>query len=297
VDDAFAALLEVADELGHDPATIPAVSRHPIDAGEVRLSVLVWDTTEPEIVFLHGGGQNAHTWDLVAMDLGRPAIAIDLPGHGHSSWRSDHDYGPARNADPVAAAIELLAPNALAVVGMSLGGLTTMCLARVRPDLVRRAVLVDVTPATVATARRLTAEQRGSVALITGPHTFNSLDEMAAAAVQASPGRLAAATRRGVVHNAQQLPDERWQWRYDPVGASHLEPGPLWEYADALTMPTMLVKGADSAFVTPADLAEFTHRVPTARVEVVSGAGHAVQSDQPQALTALIRDFVFGDAR
>ena len=38
----------------------------------------------PELVLLHGGAQNAHTWDTVALALRRPLVAIDLPGHGHS---------------------------------------------------------------------------------------------------------------------------------------------------------------------------------------------------------------------
>jgi pimeloyl-ACP methyl ester carboxylesterase len=52
-----------------------------------NLSALVWGTAEPELVFLHGGAQNAHTWDTVALALGRPMVAIDLPGHGHSDAR------------------------------------------------------------------------------------------------------------------------------------------------------------------------------------------------------------------
>ena len=133
----FAMLRDVADELGTDGRHLPHVTRHSVRLGrDEYLSLLAWDTGEPELVFLHGGGQNAHTWDLVAMDLGRPAIAIDLPGHGHSSWRIDHDYGPARNAEAVATAIVKFAPHALAVVGMSLGGLTLIQLSHDRPELV-----------------------------------------------------------------------------------------------------------------------------------------------------------------
>ncbi len=62
------------------------------------LSALRWGTAEPELVFLHGGAQNAHTWDTVALALNRPLLAIDLPGHGHSDWRSDHSYFPVENA-------------------------------------------------------------------------------------------------------------------------------------------------------------------------------------------------------
>ena len=37
---------------------------------------------------IHGGAQNAHTWDTVALALDRPLVALDLPGHGHSSHRA-----------------------------------------------------------------------------------------------------------------------------------------------------------------------------------------------------------------
>jgi pimeloyl-ACP methyl ester carboxylesterase len=42
------------------------------------------------------------------------------------------------------------------------------------------------------------------------------------------------------------------------------------------------------------DVAEFRRRMPGVRTEVVAGAGHAIQSDQPLALTALVSDFVYG---
>ena len=70
-------------------------------------------------------------------------VAIDLPGHGHSAWREDHDYRPASMAPAVAAAIDALAPDALAVCGMSLGGLTSIAVTDQRPDLVRKLALVS----------------------------------------------------------------------------------------------------------------------------------------------------------
>jgi pimeloyl-ACP methyl ester carboxylesterase len=295
--DEFSPLAEVAGELGLDRRFIPRVTRRfaEVDEGQ-ELSFLAWGGAEPELVFLHGGGQNAHTWDLVALDLGRPAIAIDLPGHGHSSWRPDRDYGPVRNAAAVAAVVEQFAGHARGVVGMSLGGLTTIRLASTRPDLVRRAVLVDVTPGSAEAAQRMTSEQRGAVELTRGPQAFTSLEEMVEAAVRASPRRPASAVRRGVIHNARQLPDGTWTWRYDlrgsGPGASPPDFRPLWDDLGTLTMPVMLVKGGGSAFVTAADLAEVTRRLPSVRTEIVAGAGHAVQSDQPAALSDLIRDFV-----
>jgi esterase len=295
VSDEFASLAEVANELGLDRSAIPRVVRQRVDAGDGQhLSVLIWGAAEPEIVFLHGGGQNAHTWDLVAMHLGRPALAVDLPGHGHSSWRADRDYGPVRNAAAVAGVIERLAPQACGVVGMSLGGLTLIRLASIRPDLVRRAVLIDVTPGSVEASKLMSGQQRGTVELIRGPRVFASFEEMVEAAVRASPRRPAAAVRRGVAHNSRQLPGGTWTWRYDvSSGRSLADTVALWDDLGRLTMPLMLVPGGESAFVTAADLAEVTRRQPAAAIEVVPGAGHSVQSDQPVALSRLIRTFLF----
>jgi pimeloyl-ACP methyl ester carboxylesterase len=292
--DEFASLHEVADELSLDRGFVPEVTRRSVELpGGQQVSVVTWGWGDPGVVFLHGGGQNARTWDLVALGLGRSAIAVDLPGHGHSSWRDDGDYSPVRNAEAVAPVIEQLAPRAAGVIGMSMGGLTSIRLASRWPALVRRLVLVDVTPGSGAAARQMTTEQRGAVALTSGPASYATREEMVAAAVAASPRRPPSAVRRGVVHNSRQLPDGSWAWRYDRHRAAGGDRMPeLWADVDALTMPVMLVRGGDSAFVTPGDLAEMRRRLPRLRTEVVAGSGHAVQSDQPAALTDLIADFI-----
>jgi esterase len=292
----FDSLGEVAAELGLDRAIIPPVTRRSVQVGsEQQISVLAWGEDQPELVFLHGGGQNAHTWDLVIAALRRPAIAIDLPGHGHSSWRDDQDYGPARNAPAIARVISELAAAAHGVVGMSLGGLTLIRLGATRPELVRRAIIVDVTPGSGVAHARMTRSERGATQLISGPPSFASLEDMVDLAVQASPRRPASAVRRGVMHNTRQQPDGTWTWRYDPhlgsAGAGS-DFRLLWDDLARLSMPVMLVRGGDSVFVTPDDLAAMTFRLPALQVEVVPGAGHAVQSDQPLALAALISQFM-----
>ena len=291
--DEFALLAENAAEIDLPWGGPPAVRRVATEVDGRTVSSLVWGTAPPRVVFLHGGGQNAHTWDTVVLALGIPAIAVDLPGHGHSSWREDRDYMPWTAADAVAPVIRALAPDAEVVVGMSLGGLTTIRLTATAPDLVRRAVIVDVTPSVNLRQQTMTTAERGTTVLTAGPRRFDSREEMAALAVAAAPGRPASSVRRGVVHNSRPLPDGGFGWRYDQLSG----PGdfaPLWEHVSTSAAPFTLVRGGASAFVADADAAEFVRRSPSTAVHVVDGAGHSVQSDRPLVLVEIIRSVLDG---
>jgi pimeloyl-ACP methyl ester carboxylesterase len=286
----------------------PVVRRNrfqlPSDEG---LSYIRWGLGEPELIFLHGGAQNAHTWDSVLLALDVSAVALDLPGHGHSDRRADRNYGPWQNADTVAPLLESVAPRARCVIGMSLGGATAIRLVAQRPDLCRRAVLVDVTPQINDPARHLTTAERGTVSLIEQPPTYDSFEDMADAAVALSPLRAPSGVRRGVRHNARRLRDGRWTWRYDLFGSptsrdaagddrrdnpnNWIDFTPLWNDVNSITVPTLLVRGALSPFVWDEDVAEMQRRLPALRFVAVDGAGHAVQSDRPLVLAELIRDF------
>ena len=305
--DEFALLHENAAEW-NIPFVPPVVGRKRFELPSGQgLSYVRWGRGEPELVFLHGGAQNAHTWDTVLLAVDAPALALDLPGHGHSDRRADRDYGPWQNAKAVASLMETVASAARCVIGMSLGGATTVRLAAQHVDLCRRAVLVDVTPQINDPSRQLTTAERGTVSLIGEPPTYDSFDDMADAAVALSPLRAASGVRRGVRHNARRLEDGRWTWRYDlfssptsqDVGGDDRRDGPhswidftpLWKDISSITVPTLLVRGALSPFVRDKDVAEMQRRLPALHVADVDGAGHAVQSDRPLMLAELIRDF------
>ncbi|MGE3304120.1 MAG: alpha/beta fold hydrolase [Hyphomonadaceae bacterium] len=285
--DEFGFLAESARELGLQ-RTPPRLARRDLGA----LSALVWSDGPAELVFLHGGGQNAHTWDSVLLALGRPAVAFDLPGHGRSAWRADHDYGPWRNAEAIAAVLPALAPDARAVIGMSLGGVTALRLAATHPALVRKLVMIDVTPQVQEAVGAMNREEQGSVALLREAPTFASLQAMEEAAITLSPNRSPEAVRRGVRHNAQRDANGAWTWRYDPNGRRSTEDfTTLWDDVSRLACPVMLVAGGASKFVRAEHVKEFRRRQPALRVEHVAGAGHAVQSDKPLELARLIADF------
>jgi pimeloyl-ACP methyl ester carboxylesterase len=273
----------------------PQVERRSFEVADGQtISALVWGGADPELVLLHGGGQNAHTWDSVAMALDRPLIAIDLPGHGHSDWRDDHDYSPQTDACAVAEVVATAAPQAAAVVGMSHGGLTNIRLAATWPDLVRRAVIVDIAPGSHRRLRPMTPEQRGTVALTAGPLSFESFEAMLDAAAATAPHRPKESLRTGVLHNARRLEDGTWVWRYDRnrTGENMDNRDNLWADFANIKAPTMLVRGGRSAFVQDEDEQRMRDLMPSMRVEVVDGAGHSVQSDRPVVLAGLISDFL-----
>jgi len=296
-------------------AEIPPVTRvETVVDGERHASALRWGSASPEVVFVHGGAQNAHTWDTVALCLGRPALAVDLPGHGHSDWRDDGAYSPATLADDVAVVVGAHAPDARVVVGMSLGGLTSMELAVRQPDLVRSLVMVDITPGVNA------AKTKAITDFVDGPQDFASFDDLLTRTKEHNPTRSESSLRRGILHNARQRPDGSWQWRYDrgsharsraaaPGEAAGDSSGeateasevtaaagfsPLWDHFEAVRCPLMVVRGSLSPVVDDDDIAEARRRQPDLRVEVVDGAGHSVQGDRPVELAGLLDRFLAG---
>jgi esterase len=285
----FALLHENAEQAGVS-GPLPEVQRIDADA----ISALRWGERPPRVIFLHGGGQNAHTWDTVIVGLGEPAVAVDLPGHGHSAWRDDGDYSPRRNAAALAPVLGELAPDADLVVGMSLGGLTAIALAAAAPELVRELVLVDVTPSALKRHAELTAEQQGTVALVHGEREFPSFEAMLEATSAAAPHRDPKSLRRGVFHNSRRTDGGRWTWRYDVMRTIPDFTG-LWDDVAAMSAPITLVRGGNSGFVTDEDADELAGRAKHFRgTHVVEGSGHSVQSDQPRALVDILRAMLDG---
>lgn len=299
--DEFGMFEENAQEHGLPYHRRPVVRRISVPVAQGRaLSALQWGADPPDLVLLHGGSQNAHTWDTVAMALDRPLLAIDLAGHGHSDGPSEQGVLSAHgHAQDVATVLDAVAPSPQAVVGMSLGGLTTIPLAVATPRLVRRMVLVDITPG-------VTAEKAHRIRdFVNGSSGFATLDQMLSRARHFSPHRSDSSLRRGILHNAQQQPDGTWRWRHArsrrEEGAQLESGGPatdvsferLWDALSETTMPTMLCRGLrPDSVVTDDDEAELLRRRPDATIERFPNAGHSVQGDSPVELAQAIESFV-----
>lgn len=295
--DEFSLFHENASEVGLAFDEPPVVRRQDVTLPDGRtLSALVWGDEPPQLALLHGGAQNAHTWDTVMLALGRPAVCIDLPGHGHSGAPAGDPLDVAAAAADVRVALETLGPDVHAVVGMSFGGLTTLALAEAAPGLLRRLMLVDITPGVTAEKSRAIAD------FVNGPESFASFDELLARTIEHNPTRSPSSLRRGILHNAEQRPDGSWVWRHarhrvgSDFGAhSRMPHTRLWDVIASTTASVMLVRGMRSqSVVSGEEEAELLRRCPHARVAHVD-AGHSVQGDAPRELAELIDGFVFDD--
>ena len=271
----------------------PVVRRDTVLLDDERaLSALVWGVEPAELVLIHGGAQNAHTWDTVCLALGRPLVALDMPGHGHSGAPANGAANVARNAEDIAVAIRSLAPRARVIVGMSLGGLTTIALSAHAPELVDTMVLVDITPGVNH------GKAKDIAAFVNGPESFDNFDDLLARTVEFNPTRSEASLRRGILHNAQQRDDGSWVWRHarhrvfepERIDRDH---GQLWDALEDHSGPVVLARGMrPQSVVDDDDEAELRRRRPDARIEYFLDAGHSIQGDMPVELAALLDEVV-----
>ena len=79
---------------GLDPVEITLPHDHQLIIGNLRFHYLDWGGSGHPLLFLHGGGINAHTWDVLTLMLRDRyrCIALDQRGHGDSEWSPVIDY-------------------------------------------------------------------------------------------------------------------------------------------------------------------------------------------------------------
>ncbi len=258
----------------------------------------------PPVILLHGGGQTRHSWSGTLgslADEGWRACSVDLRGHGESGWPDDGDYSlDAFAADVAAVARSLDRPPA--IVGASLGGLSSMVAVAEAPDQTAVAsslVLVDV-------AHRLEAAGRDRIGgfMAARPEGFGSLEEVADAIAAYNPHRPRPTDLSGLAKNLRQRDDGRWTWHWDPrfiygirgsrdeTRASLTDPVRLTDAVRALKVPTLLVRGRHSDLLSEEGAREFLELAPHAEFADVAGAGHMVAGDRNEIFNGAVLGFL-----
>ena len=265
------------------------------------LSAEGWgNPAHPPLILLHGGGQTRHSWGDTAQklaDQGWYAITYDARGHGESDWSATGNYLVDGLVADLKAIIHQLGTKP-ALVGASMGGLTAMVLdGESDESLASAIVLVDIAPK---------AEQKGieRIFAFMSSHLesgFGSLEEAAAAVSAYLPQRSKNYDPSQLEKNLR-FREGRYYWHWDPQMLhvwKNATPDQqiayeerLYQAAQRLKAPTLIVRGGMSDVVSERVMAEFLDAVPHVRSTTVSGAGHMVAGDSNHAFTNAVIAFL-----
>jgi esterase len=291
----FRTALEIA---GLHPKVVRLPDDYQVIIGTTRLHYLDWGGSGTPILFLHGGGLNAHTWDCVALMLSDRyrCIALDQRGHGDSEWSPVLDYRLAAHVGDIEGFIEATRLERTILVGQSMGGLNSIAYATRHSDQMRAMVIVDVAPEVSSSA----AER---IRAFTATPELDSPDAFLERAVKFNPIRDPAVLRRSLYYNLRETPSGKWAFKHDQRRRS--EEG-MRSFSDDrvrlaselsnIRCPTLVVRGALSDILTDDTAEKFARSLPDGRWVRVEKSGHNVQGDNPRELLDAMRTF-FREAR
>ncbi|HKV56372.1 MAG TPA: alpha/beta hydrolase [Candidatus Binataceae bacterium] len=284
-----------ANIAGLDLPEIILPRSHHIVVHRMRLHYLDWGTERcPPIVFLHGGGLNAHTWDVVCLMLRHAynCFALDQRGHGDSEWEPTADYSFDSQIRDIEGFVEHLGLRRPLLIGHSMGGFAAMGYAMRHADKMAGLTLVDVGPELSMDGAKRIRE------FISQDRVLDSVDEFVQRAMAFNPMRNPALLRRSLLHNLRQLPNGKWTWKHDPNRHSpdfalerEQRAKTILAEVHRITCPTLVLRGARSDVFTDENAEKFASALPNGRWIRVPNAGHTIQGDNPRGLLDSLRPF------
>ncbi len=264
--------------------------------GKMRLHFLDWGTVGLKpVVFLHGGGLNAHTWDAICLGLRATyhCMALDQRGHGDSEWSPELDYRATAHLKDIEGLVNHLGLKQFVLIGQSLGGLNAFNYASQYPDRLAGLVVIDTGPnVSVEGGQRIRD-------FLTATERVRDPEELVEKAIAFNPLRDARLLRRSIFRNIRQLPDGSWirknDMRHLPAfGIADLvaEAKEIFGRYDSVRCPTLIIRGEISDVLSDQDAEEFSRRLPQGEWIRIERAGHTVQGDNPGALLGALTRFL-----
>lgn len=279
-----------------------------------------WDWSNPHarhsarvVVCVHGLSRQGRDFDVLAAALVPDArvVSVDVAGRGHSDWLADPmGYQvPTYVADLMALLAHLQGEGATGFdwVGTSMGGLIGLGLAAQPASArlgLRRLVLNDVGPAVRWEAIQRIATYLGQdPAFDTAEAAITYLGNISQGFGPHTPQQWEALSRPLLRQR-----EGRWHLHYDPAIATPVKAlvalpeqtakqtvaageAALWAAYDSLSVPTLLLRGAESDLLTLETAEAMTQRGPRARLVQFAGVGHAptlVADDQVAAVRGFL---------
>ncbi|MCU0895896.1 MAG: alpha/beta hydrolase [Burkholderiales bacterium] len=233
------------------------------------------------VVCVHGLSRCARDFDALARALATDfrVVTVDLPGRGESDWLAQPlEYIVPTYVNDLVTLIARLDVESVHWVGTSLGALTGMVIAAQPGSPIRRYVANDFGPVITAVALERIGTYIGKAP------TFATFAEALAyvRAVSAPFGPHTDAQWHTLTeHVVRPLPEGGFRMHYDPKIAEPynaqrpFKDTDLWAVWDAVRVPTLLLRGAESDLLTHGTALEMTRRGPKAELVEIPGVGHA----------------------
>jgi pimeloyl-ACP methyl ester carboxylesterase len=259
----------------------------------------------PQLLMLHGWMDGAASFQFVADALkgNWQLIAPDWRGFGASEPNDGPYWFPDYLADLDAMLLHYASGDAICLLGHSMGGNVAGLYAGVRPERVRRLVLVEGLGLAATDPAEAPARFRRWLDQVLAPpagREYADRAELAARLQQQNPRLsssraefLAAQLGRTVDSGRVVFAADPWHRVVNPVLYRLEEAKACWRSVSA---PVLWVTGAESTvhrqFVEQPD--EYGSRLACfrdVREAVVADAGHNVHHDQPERLAQLVEEF------
>jgi pimeloyl-ACP methyl ester carboxylesterase len=251
------------------------------------------------LVCVHGLARCGRDFDTLARAMASDyrVVCPDVPGRGLSGWlKNPLEYQLGNYVADMVTLLARLDADSVHWVGTSMGGLIGMTLASLAETPVQKLVLNDVGPIVTAVSLARIGEYLGKAP---------QFPDYAAAvqyirAVSATFGAHSDAEWSTLTeHVTRRQPDGSYRMHYDPaiavpfsasVSGKDIE---LWPYYDAITCPTLAIRGALSDLLKRETLEEMARRGPRASTVEIPDVGHAPTLMHPDQI-AIVRDFLLG---
>lgn len=242
----------------------------------------------PPLLILPGLLGSTDNWRGIAQQLALhyTVYLVDHRNHGRS-FHSDVMTYEAMAADVQALITQLRIVDPI-LIGHSMGGKVAMQLAQTYPALPSKLIIVDIAPRTYDMHRPVEILQALRQTPLQGASSRTAIDQHLS---QAIPDPL---VRAHCMKNLRRDKNKQLVWGNNVSvladSIPHLEQAV--DFQEPFEKPTLFVKGAQSDYIQPPDRALIQAMFPHAVLEEISGAGHWVNHDQPQALLQVIISFL-----
>ncbi len=242
------------------------------------------------VMLLHGYPFNRSMWREQVEELKQHhrVIVPDLRGHGESAV-TPGVATMAVMAGDVAALLESLQVSRPAIGGLSMGGYVALAFCRLFPLQVRSLVLADTRAQGDTEEGKLNREQQAEKALREG------IEGIADSLLPKLLAPKTVAKRPEIVKRVREM-----MVATDPAGAAAALRGMAQRqdqtsFLSHIVAPTLILVGSEDALTPVAD-AELMHReIGGSRMQIIEGAAHISNIEQPEDFNQAMLEFLGDD--